>query len=82
MGMMKYLRYEGKGVVLFETNINHAEMHKLIQNPNDKLMSAGTVALWVVNNELEVQAGNGSITLNISSLDDDAELIKRRLKLY
>jgi|GEM_PF-4506939 len=80
--MMKYLRYEDKGVVLFEQSIDHAAMHKLVQTRGDKLISAGTVALWAVNDELQINAGNGSVSLNVSSRDDDADLIKRRLQLY
>ncbi len=83
MGQMKYLRYEEAGIILFEEHISHKTMHEIFSSPIDKLISAGTTAFWAVDDELEVQAGGGSVTLKIfESLPDDADLIKRRLQLY
>jgi len=82
MAQMKYIRYEDLGVVLFESHISHKNMHEVVSSPMDKLMSAGTTAFWALGDDLEVQASGGSTTLNVPSLKDDADLIKRRLSLY
>ena len=83
MGQMKYLRYAQTGIFLFEEWIDHKTMHDIFNNPTDKLISAGKTAFWAVDDELQVKAGGGSVTLKIfESLPDDADLIKRRLQLY
>ncbi len=83
MGRMKYLRYKEAGIVIFEEHISHKTMHELLSSPMDELLSAGSTAMWATDDELQVQASGGSITLNIlASLPDDAEMIERRLKLY
>lgn len=51
-------------------------------NMNDELISAGFFALWAIDDDLEVQASEGSASLGVSSHKDDADYIKRRLKLY
>ena len=82
---MKYIRYKNLGVILFESHIEHETMHQRLGNELnelDELLSAGYVSAWGVDDKLEVQASEGSTTLNVNSLPDDADLIKRRLKLY
>jgi len=82
MSQMKYLRYEEAGIVLFEPHISHKVMHEVFNSSMDTLLSAGTTTVWAVDDELQVRASGGSITLNINSLPDDDEMIKRRLCLY
>jgi hypothetical protein len=83
MATMKYIRYENLGVVIFENHNRHKDMNERIQSEMaDKVISAGTVAAWAVGDDLEVQASEGSLSLEVGSRDDDADLIKRRLKLY
>jgi hypothetical protein len=83
MGKMKYLRYAICGIILFEEQLSHKVVHKIFNSPIDKLISAGTTSFWAIDDELQVQAGGGSASLNLlESLPDDADFIKRRLKLF
>lgn len=77
---LKYLRYDSD-IFLFDIVTSHTSMHEAVgfgRTPT----SAGTCAVWPVNDEMEVSADGGSVTLNVKSLPDDAELIRRRLQLY
>ena len=79
---MKYIRYESMGVVLFEGHIEHKTMNQLINVTGEPVISAGFVSVHAVDDTLEVIASGDSVSLDAKSRPDDADLIKRRIRLY
>lgn len=77
---MKYINLKLAGYVIFEELTSHKDM--AAKFPRDEVISAGFVAMWATDDEMQVQASDGSQTLKVNSLDNDAEHIKRRICLY
>lgn len=77
---MKYINLKNAGYVIFEELTSHKDM--AAKFPRDEVVSAGFVAMWATDDEMQVKASDGSETLKVNSLEDDADKIKRRIKLY
>jgi hypothetical protein len=80
MNKMKYIRFRDLGVVIFDQKEDHKKVaDKLNLAQRDKALSAGFVFILVLNSGVTVEAKGESVTLGISSMDGDAEHIRRRL---
>ena len=77
MGKMKYVVIESLGIlkpVIFDTLLEH----KMFQNY--KVKSAGFVSFWIdEDGEMQVNVWGSSTTLDMISVPDDADVIKKSL---
>ncbi|MCI4435662.1 MAG: hypothetical protein JHC33_02455 [Ignisphaera sp.] len=80
MSKFKYINFENLGMVIFENQINHAEMASWL---NDTPISAGFVSLPNKDENGNIAHCYGeSISLRLESRKEDTELLQRSFNPY
>ena len=77
---MKYIRTEILGIVLFSETQSHDLMAKRMMSPNDTLISAGFANADDFCDDGQVSCHGRSMTLNLSSKDEDTEILRMMLR--
>ena len=76
--MMKYIRLEHAGFVIFEQSQKHADVAQKF--PNDTVISAGFVSGTM--EEDQIWAEGQSQSLHKSAKDEDSSWLWRRISIY
>jgi hypothetical protein len=77
---MKYIRTGILGIVLFSETRSHDEMAERLMRKGDEVISAGFVHADDWCDDGQVVCSGRSVSLGISSLDEDTEILRRMLK--
>ena len=74
--MLKYIRTEKLGIIIFRPGIDHKAMWEKVETPDDKIISAGLIGC--VDEDM-ISCIASSVTLQLSALPEDTVLLRRSL---